>query len=84
MRFLYYVLPFLGITALASEFATDECQCPQVKCPSNDAVVSHTFCSFFGTCTQLTTLFQALCNCLNGRETLCKKRCPDYKPTYRV
>ncbi|KAH7406235.1 hypothetical protein DE146DRAFT_436800 [Phaeosphaeria sp. MPI-PUGE-AT-0046c] len=24
----------------------------------------------------------ALCNCLNGRETLCKKRCPKYEPTY--
>ncbi|KAF2823209.1 hypothetical protein CC86DRAFT_64403 [Ophiobolus disseminans] len=24
----------------------------------------------------------ALCKCLNGRETLCKERCPKYKPTY--
>ncbi|KAH7073298.1 hypothetical protein FB567DRAFT_597612 [Paraphoma chrysanthemicola] len=24
----------------------------------------------------------ALCKCINGRETLCKKRCPKYKPQY--
>lgn len=62
MKLLYYLLPLFGAVSVASELATETCQCPQVKCPGDDPV--------------------ALCNCLNSRETLCKKRCPKYEPTY--
>jgi len=33
---------------------------------------------------KLTPTRQTLCNCLNSRETLCKARCPNYTPIYRV
>ncbi|KAF2786593.1 hypothetical protein K505DRAFT_259560 [Melanomma pulvis-pyrius CBS 109.77] len=57
MKSFLLLLPLLSALALA-----EECQCPQVKCPADDAV--------------------KLCNCINGRETMCVERCPDYKPTY--
>jgi hypothetical protein len=41
MRFLYSILPLLAAVTFASELVTkEECQCPQVKCPADDAVVS--------------------------------------------
>ncbi|KAH8710205.1 hypothetical protein GQ44DRAFT_437017 [Phaeosphaeriaceae sp. PMI808] len=39
MRFLYCILPFLGAAALTSELEIDKCQCPQVKCRTDDAVI---------------------------------------------
>ncbi|KAF2738401.1 hypothetical protein EJ04DRAFT_587022 [Polyplosphaeria fusca] len=58
MKSFLFLLPLLGAFVLAD----DKCECPQVKCPANDAV--------------------ALCKCLNSRETICKRHCPDYVPTY--
>jgi hypothetical protein len=43
MKFLYCVVPFLGGLALASDLVAEKCLCPEVKCPSNDAAVSHMF-----------------------------------------
>jgi hypothetical protein len=43
MKFLYCVVPFLGGLAFASESVAEKCLCPEVKCPGNDAVVSHMF-----------------------------------------
>lgn len=36
MKSLLFLIPLLGAVALAEE---DKCQCPQVKCPGDDAVV---------------------------------------------
>jgi hypothetical protein len=43
MKFLYCVVPFLGGLALASDLVAEKCLCPEVKCPGNDAAVSHMF-----------------------------------------
>jgi hypothetical protein len=39
MKFLYCLLPLMG-AALAQDLVEDKCDCPQVKCPADDAAVS--------------------------------------------
>lgn len=40
MKFVYLALPLLGSLAIAQSLTEDNCQCPQVKCPSTDTFVS--------------------------------------------
>lgn len=57
MKLLYYLLPLFGAISVASELAAETCQCPQVKCPGDDPVVSYS--------TNPGTLLQR--TCINDR-----------------
>ena len=85
MKFIFYILPFLGAIALAQDLTSDKCQCPQVKCRADDAVVSFTSPIETMLETSLTIdLLQALCACHNSRERLCADHCTGYKPVILV
>jgi hypothetical protein len=86
MKFLYSILLLLAVITFASELATQEkCQCPQVKCPANDAVVSTPILMGQAKCShRLISLLQALCRCINSRENKCADECDGYEPQYVV
>jgi hypothetical protein len=86
MKFLYSILLLLTVITFASELVTQEkCQCPQVKCSANDAMVSTPILMGQAMCSQrLISLLQALCKCINSREDTCADECDDYEPQYVV